>query len=372
MIAPTNYGVNRSVTDRDGKPPFKLYRDFDVTCTKKWLVKGLLGDGEASALYGIPGCGKSVLAEDMALHIAAGRVWHGRAVNKGAVLYVALERHQLVERRAIAFRVRHQLDDLPFAIADGVHDFRNCNTTTEFVDRVHQLETVTGERVVLVCIDTLSRALCGGDENSSKDIGALVTATSRLQDSTGAHIMWIHHMPHEGGDRLRGHGALLGALDTTVHVAKSTAHVRTATVVKANDSEEGEKVVFALTSVNLGEETTAPIVVSADAEALPTTQPSSNLSDRLKLGLNVLYETVNKYGQAAQDSLDLPNHVRVVEIKQWREELFRWHILDRGHSNPRQEFKRIWERLAACKSIGLKDGFVWPATAQVSVTAPRV
>jgi hypothetical protein len=37
-------------------------------------------------------------------------------------------------------------------------------------------------------------------------------------------------MPLDGGERMRGHGALLGAMDTTVHVVK-TDTIRTATVV---------------------------------------------------------------------------------------------------------------------------------------------
>jgi hypothetical protein len=49
---------------------------------------------------------------------------------------------------------------------------------------VRQVEEDTGEIVVLIVIDTLSRALCGGDENSPKDMGG-----AHLHDwaSTGAN-----------------------------------------------------------------------------------------------------------------------------------------------------------------------------------------
>lgn len=39
---------------------FVLYRDLKTTSTKEWLVRDLLGCGEASAVYGVPGSGKSV------------------------------------------------------------------------------------------------------------------------------------------------------------------------------------------------------------------------------------------------------------------------------------------------------------------------
>jgi RecA-family ATPase len=87
----------------DRKQQFTLYCDLAATSTKVWLVKNLLGRGEASAFYGAPGSGKSALVEDMGLHIAAGLPWHGRDVMQGAVCYIALERRLLVERRAIAF-----------------------------------------------------------------------------------------------------------------------------------------------------------------------------------------------------------------------------------------------------------------------------
>src|SRR3954464_2552920 len=120
----------------------------------------------------------------MGLHIAAGLDWHGRPITRGAVLYLALERKKLVERRAIAFRTQHQLPDVPFAIAGGVYDFRNQTTANEITEICKQVENQTGETVVLVIIDTVSRALAGGDENSPKDMGALVATTARLQEST--------------------------------------------------------------------------------------------------------------------------------------------------------------------------------------------
>lgn len=108
--------------------PFILYGDLSATSNKQWLVRELLGDGDASTVYGKPGDGKSVLVEDMALHIAAGRQWQGKEVRQGAVLYIALERKKLVERRAIAFRDTYDLSNLPFAIMGGVYDFRDPRT----------------------------------------------------------------------------------------------------------------------------------------------------------------------------------------------------------------------------------------------------
>ena len=158
-------------------------------------------------------------------------------VKRGAVLYVALERKQVVQRRAIAYRERHAIADIPFALIGGVFDLRTPQAVAALIDTCKQVEAETGEDVALIVIDTISRALAGGDENTPKDMGAIVAATSKLQAETKAHVLWVHHMPQDGAESLRGHGALLGAMDTTVHVQGG---VKTASVVKANDTEEGE------------------------------------------------------------------------------------------------------------------------------------
>jgi RecA-family ATPase len=250
---------------------FILYRDLDLTSTKIWLVKNLLGAGEASAGYGAPSSGKSALFEDMGLHIAGGLPWHGRDVLQGAVIFVAFERANVVIRRAIAFRKKHGIEDLPFAVVRGIFDFRDQERTAAAIaEIVRQVEEETGHKVVLIIFDTISRALMsfGGDENSSRDMGAVVSTTGRIQKKTGAHVQWIHHIPVDGGERLRGHGALLGSLDTTINVEKHASGLRTATVIKANDSEEGEKIAFTLESVEIGPETTAPVVVPAEDQPL--------------------------------------------------------------------------------------------------------
>lgn len=287
-----NAELDRDIPARDRGRRFILFGELRESESKSWLVHGLLGAGEASALYGAPGCGKSVAAEDMGLHIAAGWEWFGRPVTRGAVVYVALERHKLVERRAIAFRKRHGLqDDLPFAIVPGVHDMRDPRASGELVVVCREVEEATGERVVLIIMDTLSRALAGGDENSPKDMGAIVNATGRLQQATQAHVLWVHHIPHES-DRLRGHGALLGAMDTTLHVAKARTS-RSATVVKANDSEEGERVQFELESVQIADDgTTAPIVVaSSDATAARAPVGEPKLTKNQRTAFGILHDT---------------------------------------------------------------------------------
>jgi hypothetical protein len=294
--------------ERDRKCPFVLYADLKATASKSWLVHRMLGMGEAGTFYGAPGCGKGAIIEDMCLHICAGREWHGRPVTRGAVVYIALERKNVVERRAIAFRKKHDLQDLPFAIVGGIYDFRDPRTALLIADIVKEVGRVTGERVVLIVVDTLSRALAGGDENSPKDMGAIVNSTAVLQEKTEAYVLWVHHMPHDG-DRMRGHGALLGAMDTTLHVVKGAAG-RTATVVKANDSDEGESVTFDLESVVIGVDgTTAPVVVPVSAKPTP-----KSTERKLKGNQQTMFAILHAAGSAGLSVEDWNAQAKAVDI----------------------------------------------------------
>jgi hypothetical protein len=367
VLTADNVALDAKIVQLDRKGRFLLFSELEAHSNKEWLIHNLLGHGEASCMYGKPGDGKSVLAEDMGLHVAAGWPWHGRPVRRGAVLYVALERRKLVERRAIAFRKKHNIHDLPFAIIGGVYDFRNRGTIGNIIQIARQVEMATGEQLVLIIIDTLSRALCGGDENSPKDMGTIVAATTLLQHGTRAHIKWLHHIPIDGSERMRGHGALLGAMDTTLHVLKGTDGTRSATVVKANDSEEGEQVAFTLESIVIGQEgsveTTAPVIIPIEGAARAAQKLNqAKLPKAAQIALRALTEALDEQGKPAPASNHIPSGVKVVDVSIWRQQAYRRGISTSEEERAKQlAFKRASEQLIGAARVGVWDNSVWMA-----------
>ena len=133
------------------------YADMSTVSRKQWLVHHLLAVGELSAFYGEPGSGKSVLAQDIGLHLAAGLPWFGREVKQSAVLYVALERAAVVARRALAFGIEHDMvaGRLPFRMVRGPLDFRDHNVAAEIVASLTDLARRYRCDAGLVIIDTV-------------------------------------------------------------------------------------------------------------------------------------------------------------------------------------------------------------------------
>jgi AAA domain len=357
--------LDKEIKNRPGR--FVLYREVALRArrSKNWLVKGLLGAGEASAFFGAPGDGKSVLVEDLGLHVAAGLPWHGREVMKGHVLYFALERRPLVERRLLAFQFEHDIADAPFTICPpGFLDFRDSHVCERIIDVIKAAEDATSDKVVLIVIDTLSRALAGADENSSKDMGAVVRATSILQEDGARHVLWVHHTPH-GAERLRGHGNLEGALDTAIHVTHDqSSNIRRAVVTKANDSEEGEQVAFTLKSVTINPEdgTTAPVVVPVeDAPKMSKPSKASKSFAALRaIILDLATETRTPYAD------DPSMKVKAAKVSEVRNEHYRQHVSRDGSTDPKKvqgakqrSFHRDMTGARKAGLIMVRDDYVW-------------
>jgi hypothetical protein len=274
-----------------GQLNFTLYRDIETEPRKLWLVDDFLGAGELSCWFGPPGSCKSVLAGDLCAHVAASRPWLGRRVSGGGVLYVAIERAALVKRRLAAFREHHAVSEIPLAIVSGQIDLRMSREGAEaIIEAAQRLADIGEVPTSLIMIDTVSRALAGGDENSPKDMGALVGNLAHIQERTAAHVSVLHHIPADGTQRLRGHGALLGACDTTIKL-EGVGDCRIATVDKVNDGPEGERVTFKLHSVELYRDpetdkpTAAPVILPAEAPVIASRSPNLTPNQRSTLGI---------------------------------------------------------------------------------------
>lgn len=208
-----------------------------------YLVKGLLQQRSHAVLYGAPGEGKTFVALDIAYHVAAGREWHGHRVAQGCALYLAFEGMGGIARRGAAL-MRHFGDaDVPLYVQAADYNLREQAGRKALAAMVAGLPEVPK----LIVVDTLARAMKGGDENSAQDMGALNDAIGALIEASGACVLVIHHSGKNKANGARGSSALLGAIDTEIEVAD-----RSITATKQRDLEMGDPLGFRLHPVLLG------------------------------------------------------------------------------------------------------------------------
>jgi hypothetical protein len=301
----------------------------------------------------------------LSCHVAAGRPWFGRRVSQGATLYLACERGALVKRRFAAWRLHHDIDDLPLAVVADSIDLRSSPADADaIIACAAEIADRTGQAVRLIVIDTASRALAGGDENGPIDMGRFVANLAKVQHETGAHIMVLHHVPVDG-NRMRGHTALLAACDTTIRIEK-IGTVRAASIEKTNDGADGEQVAFTIESVDLGhhpetgETTTAPICIPAAGD-VPQPAKRQKITKAARLTLSALTEALNSSGQLSkQESGRMPAGVRTVSLSEWRQTAYRMGISASPEERAKQQaFKRGSEYLIGDGTVAVWDDRVW-------------
>jgi len=208
----------------------------------EWLVKDFLPADSFATLVGAPASTKSFWALDVACCIAAGLPFNGHAVKEGNVLYFVGEGLRGFKWRVEAWRLAHPeaniealyrnlrvVPDVP-----KVLDAQQVGMMVNTAKKIHETGTLR-----LFIIDTLARALVGGEENSAKDMGLAVDACETVRRRTGSTALVVHHTNKEGIQE-RGSTALRGQADTTLMVKHDdSTKITTLTVAKMKDWESG-------------------------------------------------------------------------------------------------------------------------------------
>ena len=222
------------------------------------IVQRLYGAAHVLAVVGVPNCGKTALSLDHGLSIAANETWFGLKVSGGPVIYFASEAPGSVIMRARAASSRkYPGRRLPFYIAMGTPglggDLTSLIDAERIIRTIRDVESIEGDPVKLIQIDTLASCLGNGEENGEGMI-RLVAAAKHIAITSGCAVMLIHHPSKADASSLRGHGSLAAACDTIITITSDEiSGIRTATLVKSRDSATGLKFCYTLEPVALPE-----------------------------------------------------------------------------------------------------------------------
>jgi len=181
--------------------------DEPEPAARDWIWEDFLMAAGLAALVAKPKVGKTTMAYELAVKVAQGLHYLGRATRQGSVLILALEEH----RREVKQRLRNlgaeQLDDI------HVH----VGPLADSPDTFHQLmQFIKEHRIVLVIVDTLNSFWSVQEENDAVDVTQAIKPLLSLAREGGAAVLLLHHARKsegEHGDEIRGSGALFSLLD---------------------------------------------------------------------------------------------------------------------------------------------------------------
>lgn len=255
---PTAYST--SLPLRRGSEGFDTHQDY--------LIKGHLPSNALASIYGPSGSYKSFLAVSWACHIATGKAWAGKRVNRGAVVYVVGEGGLGVPRRIRAWESSLN-DNSPI---DALYRI-DCpvfpasqESAEQVIYAAKDVEQETGLPVRLIVLDTLARCFGGSDENTAKDMGAFIQGCDYIKAKTNATVLVVHHSGKDQDKGARGSSAFRAALDAEFNIRRENdKEALILSCTKMKDADEPPQVAYDLHPVSIcidedGEEITSLVL----------------------------------------------------------------------------------------------------------------
>ncbi len=190
---------------------------------QQWLVEALWSEQGVGIVGGEPKCGKSFLALDLAVAVAAGVpcLRRYRPGGRGAVLLFAAEDAGHIVRarlEGIAGAAGTAFEELDIAVIDAPTlrlDHR--------ADRQRLLHTVERVKPRLLVLDPLVR-LHGVDENAAGEIGPILGFLREIQRRFDTAVVLVHHARKGGaarpGQALRGSSELHAWGDSNLYLRR--------------------------------------------------------------------------------------------------------------------------------------------------------
>jgi len=341
-----------------------LYPDqAEPILSSSYLVKRWLDAGAMSVVYGESNVGKSFFALDLSYSIAAGLPWHGYKVKQGAVLYLATEGSLGFTNRLYGVHKKYQAANVPLAVRRAPVDLLKPEADMpELGKLVAEIESSHG-KLALIVVDTLSRALAGGDENGSVDMTSFIRNVDALKAATGAHVLIVHHSGKDTSKGSRGHSSLRAATDSEIELTKQEG-ICFATATKQRDQEAAEPFAFILESQQLGIDQDGDAVTTCTVKTV-SDEDAAEAKQKMPSGANQKV-LLKAYSQLRGEGVGKPNPGGTgwpEAGKYWviPMDVFRNHAEGKLSSTNRSAFKQAVDALTASGTMQINEDFMWIA-----------
>jgi hypothetical protein len=346
----------------DAKAPAKQllsYAEMIALPEGEFLIHGVIVRRAKNVLFGLSNSFKSFISTDMGGSVSTGRTYHGNAVKKCSVVYVANEGANAVGRKRIpAWMAAHEI---PQAERGNIY---LVNAETILPNKVSRDNLLTAIRSVVepgedffLIIDVLRGTMAGSD--SDDESAAAWTMAAEILVKEGATILTLTHSPYSDDGRIRGSTHLWGSFEGRLH-AEGDKEKRTCIlkVDRFKDHDSCGEWGFQLDEVEIEEHPgETSLVPRLDGEVKPR-KGSAKLPDGAVNALEALRYALDEAGIRPPASDHIPPAVKCVTLKQWQDYLQRRTGGDIGDkdSSERKAFFRAKARLLRGKMIGIWGG----------------
>lgn len=219
---------------------------FAPQAPTNWLVRELqLAPGRPALLYGSAGAGKTIVAQSLALFVAAGLpAWGQFPVRPGRVLHVDYDQGEHATRKRYRRLAAGHGINL-YALGDRLR-FMPFPTVHLNAAIFEAFLCEHCKDVVLCIVDSLRGALPGADENDSR-IGAHLTVFARVSEKTGTTFVIVHHLGKSKDGAIespmtpRGSTALLAASGVALLVTGSKDSPKSLRAMRDSESYDGDR-----------------------------------------------------------------------------------------------------------------------------------
>lgn len=213
--------------DSDRRAPFPVRRIHEVEPRARdqcWLVEELFASAAVGLLGGPPKAFKTWVAAELALAVATGTPAFGRfaAPEPGPVLFFGAEDAPSdLRTRFDAIARARQLDlaKAPLLLLD-IAQLRLDDAA--HLDRLRR--TLALHKPRLLILDPFVRLVAGLDENSAREVSAVLGSLRTLQREQGVSILLVHHMRKSPAahpaQQLRGSGDFSAWLDSGLYLTR--------------------------------------------------------------------------------------------------------------------------------------------------------
>lgn len=379
----------REILRRPSRYKRLRWRDLDKPGPEhEYLVDSLLSAGDKSILGGPSMSGKSFLAIHLGMSIAYAcfrpewKFFGQRIFKPGLVVYQAGEGARGVKKRLRAFRKHFEIPadiDLPFELLQSPVDLYSAEGDTKgLIEEIAAIrEDYPGIPLVAVFIDTLATATGGADENSGKDMGAVMKNIDALRASTGANICLVHHL-NAAGTKLRGHTSILANIDQVIMVVRDEkTKIRTLSLGKQKDDDDSFSLRFELMQVGTGRhraadqkpETSCVCVEVGEKEAARKAEAAQGfrlIKKEEERIFAALMRALDRYGAIAtaeQEEVGVPSGKRVVHYENWRDVYAEMNPDENGEKPSTktigQRFRQNKDVMQKFAVIGLSSPWMW-------------